>query len=130
MSTLTNEYYAVPMRNEELNRIVSLLAELGWTQERFVDSALDQMYSTLSRPGGFLQFRRHPGFNEQIYAFRSVRTRQVKAEALKRGVTLVDAVYTALMMELEALERSLDAPTQSEVGPSTMDIPTSELSRE
>lgn len=127
MPTLTNEYYAVPLRNDELERVQSLLKEIGWTQERFVDSALDQMHATLSRPGGFVQFRPHPGFNEQIYAFRSVRTRQVKQLAERRGITLVDAVYTALMMELEALERSLDAPTQSEVGPNTMDIPTNIL---
>ena len=130
MPTLTNQYYELPLRSDELDRIVSLLQEIGWTQERFVDSALGQLYDSLARPGGFVQFRGHPGFREQIYAFRSVKTRQVKAEAEKRGVTLVDAVYTALMMELEALERSLDAPTQSEDAPNTMDIPTSELGRE
>ncbi len=128
MPTLTNEYYAVPLRADELARVLSLLEEIGWTQERFVDSALVQMHTTLSRAGGFVQFREHPGFREQIFAFRSVRTRQIKGEIEKRGVTLVDAIYTALVMELETLERSLEAPTQSEDNPSTMDIPTSELS--
>lgn len=130
MPTLTNEYYAVPVRSEELERIVALLDAIGWTQERFVDSALRQLYESLARPGGFVQFRPHPGFRQQIFPFRSVRTRQIKAEAEKRSVSLVDAIYTALMMELEALERSLEAPTQSEDSPSTMDIPTSELKRD
>lgn len=128
MPTLTNEYYAVPLRADELSRLLSLLDEIGWTQERFVDSALTQLHATLSRTGGFVQFRAHPGFREQIFAFRSVRTRQIKADVDKRGVSLVDAIYTALVMELELLERSLEAPTQSEDSPSTMDIPTSELS--
>lgn len=128
MPTRTNEYYAVPLRADELARVLSLLDEIGWTQERFVDSALVQMHTTLSRTGGFVQFREHPGFREQIFAFRSVRTRQIKGEIDKRGVSLVDAIYTALVMELETLERSLEAPTQSEDSPSTMDIPTSELS--
>jgi len=127
MPTLTNEYYAVPLRADELSRVLSLLDEIGWTQERFVDSALGQLDTTLSRTGGFVQFRQHPGFREQIFAFRSVRTRQIKSLVEKRGVALVDAIYTALVMELEALERSLDAPTQTEDSPSTLDIPTSEL---